>query len=915
MIKNKKLNLSILLILILCAIFSCTAFLSFMNRSKAESNLDYSSSTFYPKFTKDDELSEVQHYINLSNITYFGITDNLFCYTLDNNSIYVYDLINKTIKFNISHNDINNINYINCTDNYLFVSSNNQLFVFNLNTFDSLNPTYTTLSQIVEYKLIDIYFTDETILIGIISQDNKFKVLEFDNDLNFIYQYSPNEEIPSNYPSQLSINNHDAYMIYGTTENNQNMICKLTNYRNIDLLIKSVAYKITDTINISQVEYNNDNYLALTNISGVCLLNTDILFDDDISNDYPTEYVYTVLENQPAPPNNAITTGYISKAYDIKTKDNLLYVSDYTGKFIQTFTLTTKITNEIEKTTIVANEIILGSTGGDVGRFNGKVDYTITDSNNIYVADTLNNRIQIIDNQNNTIKEIKAFSGFIQPNTQVKPRDIIKDSYRNLYFIGNYDNSNNFNLIFKFNNSENSLATIIPNDFGAISDITIDTLDTLYFINSTTNKLYKQQNTDLKEIEVDQEIKAMLDSNAKIKFLNNKNLLMIYNINTIALLTTSGEKVIIKDNFNISDLTLDFENNIYILNGNSIKVYSIKDTDIVIENTHTSNNLSYYANIEINKENGDILAFNTNRSALEIIKNISSTNFENPFNIAKDCYLEEINNPIKINDNSLIYKLPGIIGNSISPTSKVVYPIASITIGNVNYTQVIYNLDNNINFGYIREKDILKTYTFETNKQTIIAINKEVSIYTLPTINNFELEKKETLKLGKITRKSTLTALGTLPISFDTALGSTELVEFYVVSYDNKIGFVNTADFTLKNESVINKLKDKNATIKILDDNKYITVYDEDLNEIGVLHNNDKIVVENFNAKEEYTSIYYYDEDLNEIHGLIKTKYIKLDKVNNTVKLVLYISLAAVVLGVILVIVYIKIKKNSDKNI
>lgn len=919
MIKNRKYYITSLIILLLCAITTCMTFLFNSQHSKANTEIEVSSSTIYPSYTENNEEVQIKHYINLTNITYFGITDNIFCYTLNDNVVYVYDLNTKSIKFKINHIDIDSIEYINCTDNFVFVSSNNQLFVFNLLTFDNLNPTYTTLSQVGSYKLIDIYFDSSTVLIGVISNDNKFKVLEFDYSLNFISQYSPDEEIPSNYPSQLSINNTDAYMIYGTTENNQNMICKLSNYKNIDLLIKSVAYKITDTLNLSQVTYKNDNYLALTNITGICLLNTDILFDDDTSNDYPTEYVYTVLENQPAPPNNAITTGYISKAYDIKSRNNILYVSDYTGKFIETFNLSTKTTNDVEKTTITAIQIILGSTGGDIGRFNGKIDYTLTDSNNIYIADTLNNRIQILDTLNNSVRIIDSFSNLIQPNTQVNPRNIVKDSYKNLFFIGNYDNTNNYNLVFKFDYNKNTLTSIIQNDFGKISDITIDTQDNIYLINATTNKLYKKlsTNTNFNEIELSEDLSSLLDSNSKITYLNSLDILLIYNTNKMILLNTSGEIVSTKSDINISSLTSDFNDNIFILNNNTISKYTINNNEFTLEQAYDSNEFQYYANIKINKENGDILAFNSDRSALEIINNeITKTTFNNPFEINKNCYLEETINPIQIRSNTLVYSLPYNVGTCHKPTSNIVYPVATITLGNVKFNQVIYNLDNCINFGYIRESDMSETFIFENDPRTIIAINKEVSIYTFPSINKFALDEPETLKLGKITRKSTLNSLGSFPISFETAIGSEDLITYYVVKYEGKIGFVNTADFTLKNESVINKLKDKNATIKILDDSKNIIVYDEDLNEIATLQNNEKIVVIDFNADKEYTEIYYYDEDLNEYFGLIKTKYIKMDKVNNTVKLVLYITLATLILAVILIIVYVRIKKNSEnKNI
>ena len=104
----------------------------------------------------------------------------------------------------------------------------------------------------------------------------------------------------------------------------------------------------------------------------------------------------------------------------------------------------------------------------------------------------------------------------------------------------------------------------------------------------------------------------------------------------------------------------------------------------------------------------------------------------------------------------------------------------------------------------------------------------------------------------------------------------------------DSIGFIFSVDIVLDESTNIRNLNTENATIHILDNSDSVVMLDKNQQTTIIsLENNTRIYVDNYNKDSEYTRVIYKDSSLKTYEGYIETKYIQMDKLDNS-EMILY---------------------------
>jgi DNA-binding beta-propeller fold protein YncE len=173
------------------------------------------------------------------------------------------------------------------------------------------------------------------------------------------------------------------------------------------------------------------------------------------------------------------------KGVAVDNKDNL-YVADTEN-------------NRIQKIRPDGNITSIGKYGSNVGEFNHPIGVAVDNKDNLYVADTENNRIQKIRPDGNITsigsfnlnEKISFYSKYFGPGEFFKPFGVAVDSKDNLYVA---DTENNriqvFDTSLKFVQVIGSSGSQLE-EFSAPSGVAVDSKDNLYVADTYNQKIQK----------------------------------------------------------------------------------------------------------------------------------------------------------------------------------------------------------------------------------------------------------------------------------------------------------------------------------------------------------------------------------------------------------------------------------------
>ena len=625
-----KKNWLLISIILIVSLFSSIIF----NVSNVFAGSQYSNNTIISEFY----LNNAEFSKDLSNISYFDVNNNFIVYSSQNGKIQVLNRRNK------AENEITNlqtIEYLKLTKNFLFVSNNDgtnsALRIFDLSNFSETAIKTADLSSthtISNYSKISIVETSNNnvsqIFISILNPGFvKFFYLDINNG-NLILNTAKTDTIevkdinkittnPITTLSNIANSNENKIYIVGGDGVNQNKLFKISIGDEI-LISDATLFYPSSATELVVAQKNLTDYILAISAKHICIVETDLELSASI------EQTNWKKGDETLGDNNGFALGTINNPTDVKFFSGKMFVSDKGTKSIQSFEL-----NISAETKIIGDEVLVASISGIDGRFNKTATLNVYPNNKILVGDPLNNRIQIInDTSSISIKnQIPASSMANFP--------ISLSSSTILYGI---NLSSETSALIKHNLETNTFSQPIKNYSSGEIETSITTIlsliygDNKVYVLTTSGILtYSQtsQNQDVVTLLVDN-TSLSINENSKLAYLSKQNKLLLYSNNRFFILNLDGTILSTSNIFeNISSITIDASDNIYTLQGN--KILRISSLDFSIIKEISNEKFTKYTNISINKESGILYAFNNEICAIETIVNPDFNYIENTTSI------------------------------------------------------------------------------------------------------------------------------------------------------------------------------------------------------------------------------------------------------------------------------------------
>lgn len=814
--------------------------------------------TLYPENILD--------YTDLTNISNIAINDNFIAYSLNKTDLILFNKSNREYTTISNFNNINKLKYIN--DTLLVADNDNIKIINNIETLDANDLETINEISCKNINAIDIYTVNNEVYIGLV-KSSTFELYKY-NERLVNTQTNPIKTSTSDYFSNcymLAINNNNAYIV----SNVDNPKLYTLNYLNTSPTVKDfkINAQVIDTF------YDNNNEYILTFTKEILyLLKSDC-----------TEIDTVKIETAGDSDEDQFPIQEIS---DFDYFNDTIYICDKKYKTIQTFV----IDDASGSYQLLSDKILLSSNSLDLGRFDSVNDFTIQ-GDKILTADTNNNRIQILDNlKPYVINDLEADS---------YPNSLIVDNYQNLYLIKN-NLSNSILTKYSYTSSvyekSKEYSQINNVNIGFISDITTTNNNVLYLLDYTNNELlYLTENS----LEIKKELPLTLDKSSKIDYLKKSNLLVLLNSNNLYLLNLNGDILSQINIPNATNITTDF-NSIYVLANDTINLISIEDNILSLsENKIQDSRIANISVISFDIINRQMIGFDSTRHCLVSFEcNLESSPFNfSEFNDSTPLTKSDTLLALTLKSTARIYDYPYYLGNAYNLNNEITNCLAIAE--EYDYYRILFNNNNVLKEGFVLKSDI-QINTITRKSTNVITTNQLVPVYKYPTILKYN---DQTITTISIPINTAITLSATYPISID---GKT----FYLYEYDNNIGFIFNADVVLNESKTISYLKTENAEVKSFDEEKIIIYAEDKTTILKKIDNNSRIYVEDFDKNEEYTKVIYKDSSLNTIEGYVLTKYIEMDKLDNSRIIIILIIIISIVLLVIILTSYILIKKKKS---
>lgn len=834
----------------------------------AEESIDIN--TIYPNSIID--------YTDLTNISLFSIKpienedtiNHTIAYTLDKSTLIVF--FEETKEY-IEISGFNNIKKIKIAGKNILIADNNYIRIVDLETKET---NIQNLDRIIEISLtnttiVDIYVTDTNILIGTILEKT-FNLYEYTIDLLKTKTNPIKTTTNTNFEKTklLAINKNNAYIVFEKNSDTGITGLCIQNYVQSQIIIKDFKHyaNVLDTF-----YYNDSEYLITFTNEILYLLNPD-----------GSEVCNIKIETKESTDSQHFP---ILKVSDIDFVNNKIYISDSIYKTIQSF----NIIEDESNINIISREIILCSNGFSTGRFDNVSDIFIQ-GDRIFTADTNNNRIHYLEDKNS------IFIDDLENNSN--PTLIEIDNQNTLYLIKNTDTQSILcsytyqNNKYKKNTEYSKINNI---NIGFISDMCVNNDNTLYLLDYTYNRLLYLSNNSLQAISFSKQPAIILNNYSKLEYVKGLDKLALLNNNNIFLLNNKGEIDKQANVTNCTDITVDYDK-IYAICNNEIKMLTTTTSELIVdERTLTFDNLANITNLTFDISKRQMIGFDNKRSCLVYFNcNLSPMPFsyQDITNISKTINLKALN----IKDNSLIFDYPYEIGNYYNFDNSIKTAICIDEFD--EYYQILFSNNNQLNVGFIKKANCkIVDYTYKPIN--VVTTYQSVPVYKYPTRLTYNGQR---IIINYLNKNTTITLQYLFPITIDNQ-------SFYMYSYNNTIGFVDSAEVVIDSNSSIKNLNIDNASIKLIGEESLYLLDEDKKTPIYEISNNSRIYVENYDKNEEYTRIIYKDADLNTHEGYIKTSCINMDKLNNSQIVLIIIIIISIIFLVLIAVSYIIIRKKN----
>jgi len=560
---------------------------------------------------------------DLHNISYFDVNNNFIAYTCDNQKINILNRRNKA-EFEISN--LNNVEYLKLTKNYLFVSdyeTNSTLKVFNLSNFGEIEIKTESIleSYIIEnYSEISIIETANNnisqIFIGVLNptyvkyfylnENNENLVIDASHT-GFIEVKDINKSTtnPITTLSNIAVSNENKVYVVGGDGENQNKLFKISISDTVSISDATLFYPSSAT-KLVVAQKNLTDYILAISAKHVCIVETNLALSESI------EQTNWKKGDETLGDNSGFSLGTINNPVDVKFFGGKMYVSDSGTKSIQSFEL-----NISAETKIIGDTILVASVSGIEGRFNKNATLNVYPNDKILIGDPLNNRIQIINNNSATAIQNSVLSSTnanfpISIGSSMLLYSVNLSSTTSALVKHDLESSAQPQHITSYLRADisTSIPTILSLAYGNGKVYILTTSGILSYSTSSASANYLTFNSAFN-----------ISESSKLSYLPKENKLLLYTNNRFFLIELDGSISSTSNLFeNVSSITIDSNDNIYALQGSKIlKIATSLNFQSLGEITNSK--FSNFSSISINEESGILYAFNNNVCCIETIIN------------------------------------------------------------------------------------------------------------------------------------------------------------------------------------------------------------------------------------------------------------------------------------------------------
>lgn len=781
---------------------------------------------------------------------------------------------------------------VTASEDSIYVLNSNDNYVYSFKEKAMVKTNLSGDFSTMKYHLSNIYYVSNNTLYkyNILSQTSSLIISVSTNIIDFV------------------IEGNDIYILTNTT---------LYNYSHSDNIISPISSVFTNAkaltvknnviyvIDVNKLYSINDEFVVLLGIISqqatssyeIIALDENLLVLEKPKNTINLfSYKGSLVANSLDSTNDVVTRTFKSgEVFSIdsfcKQNDEII-ICDSIAKSIQAFSLS-------ENKKLTFSKLIAASKGADTNRLNHAQDFDILTSDTFVFADTENNRVTIVNYNENTSYELDDLFNV--------PRIVAVNNLEEIYV---YDN----NYLTKINSDKTKQEILLP---FIVYDIVCDTLSNTYLYDATNEKVVKMvENTfeDVANIEKSTNLQMCINASAT-------NLYILHNttISIIDLENTTNIKNIQLDYSPIS-IAVDYKNNIYVLKNQTTNYLLSKLTDESVVQTKEINTTDKLIKLNIDLHTGKFYALNDTLCALtdleiNLAENLlsfsSKTEYFNttPFENEIEVYT--------IKSSCQAYKYPFNVSPllALNQGDKVIMLNENID-ENSKFAYCLITGKSHTNLAAYIQKSVLEKITDQVKPeyQKVKVITAIANVYKYPTSQLISVNSENvTCNLTSLQLKRDDTAK---ILSYAYGLVDTNGTKFMCVQLDSgEIVYINqnTAINSDLDADKYNKVFQPNgklvskreATIE-----GYTLNHDGSYSKATTLENGKLIYLENaFDTNNEYTKIVYLNSNNEQISVYVLTRFVDPDDITVPQIIGLIILLFVIISSILLVIIIVKNKK------
>lgn len=886
------LSICICVLLIIGAVFSPTTTVL------ADESTTQTLSTIYPE--------GISHYLNLNDVNDFCVVgDDIFFVAKGKQISDSIDYLYYFIRYNFVTNEkqviidgtdstipnqLRSFRDMQYANGAILLKYENSYTAYDTNTYERFSirklsefgtdTTHFTFANFGDSKTIcaNIYQRESKYYLGVAVYDNREDLKEGtctfgEFDLSTI-------SIEQSDIDKLVVFGHSAYIIAGSDVYPFTITSSTTSV-SLSCNPKKTVAKFGDMCSIRAFEFEDNTYLAMSTQNDISL------FDKDI--------------------NNTTFTANLDKSDDkniIYVLGNKLYFYNSDDCNIETYSIT-KSQDKLALST--AHTTFLMGKGSGIGRFDGVGDITMKCNQYVFVADNLNNRIQVIY-KNKTIKSIDLKEG----STKYYATSLMLASDNTLYFVRTDTIQTALCKVNIFTSSTPTISKVTDLS-NSIKTATITDGNKIYLLDNSTN-IVKVYDTVADTFNSNIDLSFTTNANSKIAYMDRFLYITVdkklYKLN-VANTSMKYDYTFSQDIADISIPTSDQSVYVSFSDQNHIERYSFESGVLTDALTSVDFDEEYKINVfSVNPQDGTIYAFDENASRIVYFDNNEFTKgYDNAESFQDGATTNmfgftSILNYVKIPAHTFIYEYVNYKGDHNLYSEDKYAILLPTDKSTAVFSYVLYVDGDLVKLGYV-ETNAIQAYSVSTAQNySLITSNYNTPIYKFPTIKGGYI-------VNSIENISTvITAVASYPVAID----NTNNTYYVILMNDGRYGFVSSA-YVTSNENISQKFS-TNSTIKIYDYSDFVNVYsDKDKTTIiGALSNDQRVYVEKLDKHEELTLIKYLDGDNNIRVGYIDTKYITTDGTSPVITTAIILFAINFVIIIALLTWFIIFKQKQKKD-